>query len=64
MDTALVSAVRRPGVAPSLQAIHRVPLAKPAAAHNGGELPESVRRLLSTGDGLNPVVVAAFQSSV
>lgn len=63
MDTALVSAVGRPEAAPRQQVTHREPLVKQAVGHAGGDLPASVRRLLSTSDGSRPLG-AAFQSSI
>ncbi|MGW8885370.1 hypothetical protein [Streptomyces sp. NPDC055749] len=64
MDISLVSAAGRPGIAPRRQAAPRVPLAKSAAVQGGGAVPASLSRLLSTGAGASPLVVAAFQSSV
>lgn len=64
MDTPLVSAAGRPGLAPRRQATPRVTLAKSAAIQSGGVLPATVSRLLSTRSGTSPLVVAAFQSSV
>ncbi|MFD3655030.1 hypothetical protein [Streptomyces sp. NPDC058620] len=64
MDISLVSAAGRPGITPRRHAAPRVPLAKSAAVQGGGAVPASLGRLLSTGTGTPPLVVAAFQSSV
>ncbi|MET7549523.1 hypothetical protein ACWD8L_19845 [Streptomyces sp. NPDC005133] len=63
MNIALVSAAGRPGLTPRQQAASRVPLAKRAAVQ-GGALPASLSRLLSTDAEATSLVIAAFQSSV